>query len=122
MRHDIGAAGDRREREAAADDLAQGANIGDDAVIFLRAAVGEAEASDDLVEDQQQAVLGRELAQALEESRLGRDQALQRLDNDSRSLNGATSTSSCRLLGMPAESGIGRGKLLERRGERLMSP
>lgn len=108
---------------APSDGLAQGADVGGDAVVFLRAAIGDAEAGDDLVEDQQETVLLRELAQALEETGPGRDQALWsgstmmpassalcsriRLATVSRSLNGATRTSSRTLLGMPAESGIG---------------
>ena len=86
MRHDVGAAGDGGERKAAAHDLAQGAEIGRDAVIFLGAAIGEAEAGHDLVEDQRNAVLGRHLAQRLQEARLGRDQALERLDDDAGQL------------------------------------
>ena len=59
VRHDVGAAGDGRQREAAADRLAERADVGRNAVVGLRAAVGEAEAGHDLVEDQHQAVLLR---------------------------------------------------------------
>ena len=59
VRHDVGAAGDRRQREAAADRPCRGAEVGHDAVVFLGAAVGEAEAGHDLVEDQRHAVLLR---------------------------------------------------------------
>ena len=59
VRHDVGAAGDGGQRKAAADDLAQRAEVGRDAVVFLRAAIGEAEAGHDLVEDQRDAVLLR---------------------------------------------------------------
>ena len=86
MGHDVGAAGDGRQREAAADGLAERADVGRHAVVGLRAAVGEAEAGHDLVEDQHQAVLLGELAQAFEETGLGRDQALERLDDDAGQL------------------------------------
>ena len=54
--HDVAPARDRGEREAAADDLAERGEVGHDAVVLLGAAVGEAEAGDDLVEDQRHAV------------------------------------------------------------------
>src|SRR5260370_39405575 len=72
------APGAGREREAAADHLAEGAEVGRDAVIFLRAAVGETEPGDDLVEDQWDAVLGGDLAQRLEEAGGRRGEALGR--------------------------------------------
>ena len=118
--------------------LPRRAQVGRDAVVFLGAAIGEAEAGHDLVEDQRDAVFLRDhVAQRLEEAGLGRDQALERLDDDAGQLvlvlrdqvatvvdvvEGATSISSCRLFGMPAESGIGRGKLPGRLGARLISP
>ncbi len=126
MRHDVGAAGDRREREAAADDLAQRAEVGRDAVVFLRAAVGEAEAGHDLVEDQRNAVLLRDLPQPLQEARLGRQQALERLDDHAGQLVLVLLDQALDhlevverrdqhlvgdALGMPAESGMARGKL-----------
>ena len=52
VRHDVGAAGDGRQREAASDRLAKGANVGCDAAVGLRTSVGEAEAGHDLVKDQ----------------------------------------------------------------------
>src|SRR5262249_52283604 len=75
--HDVGAAGDSGERKAAAYDLAQTAEVGRYAVVFLGAAIGEAEAGDDLVEDQRNAVLGGDRAQGLQEAGLGRNQALE---------------------------------------------
>ena len=52
MAHDVAPPRHRGEREAAADDLAEGDHVRHHAVVFLGAAVGEAEAGDDLVEDQ----------------------------------------------------------------------
>ena len=86
MRHDLLAPGDRREREAAADDLAQGAQIRHDTVIFLGAAIGEAEPRHDLVEDQRHPILGGDLAQFLEKAGRRRDDALKRLDDDAGEL------------------------------------
>ena len=45
--------------QAAADHLAEGGEVGPDAVALLRAAEGHAEAGHHLVEDQQRAVRGR---------------------------------------------------------------
>ncbi len=57
--------------EAAADDLAQGGQVGGDLEPGLGAAEGHAEAGDDLVEDEQGAVLVAESAQAFQEAGLG---------------------------------------------------
>jgi hypothetical protein len=85
MRHDVGPMpGDRRQRKAAADDLAERADVGRDAVALLRAAIGEAEAGDDLVEDQQMPCGRKARAEGLEKARRRRDDPLQRLDDDAR--------------------------------------
>ena len=81
MRHDVGPPGDRRQREAAADDLAERAEVGRHAVVGLRAAIGEAEAGDDLVEDQRDAVLRGDVADALQEAGRRRDQPLEGLED-----------------------------------------
>ena len=57
--HDVGAAADRGEREAAADDLAEDREVGRDAEPALRAAGPDAEAGDHLVEHEERAVRGR---------------------------------------------------------------
>ena len=72
----------RRQREAAADDLSQCAEIGRHAVKRLRAAIGQAEAGHDLVEDQRDAVFRRRRAHRLQEAGPGRDQPLERLHDD----------------------------------------
>ena len=86
VRHDIGPPGDGRQREAAADDLAQRAQVGGDAVVGLCAVIGEAVAGHHLVEDQHDPAPGRFLPQAREEALGGRENALQRLDDDARDL------------------------------------
>ena len=58
-----------RGRQAAADDLAHDREVGQHAGQLLGAAGRDAEAGDDLVEDEQRAGLGRALAQQLEEAR-----------------------------------------------------
>ncbi len=64
--HDRARAADGGHREAAAEALGQGREVGHDAVPLLGAAAAEAEAGDDLVEDEQRAVLARLGAQQLE--------------------------------------------------------
>src|SRR5207249_1752387 len=71
--HDLGFAAEARQLEAAARDLAERRHVRTDVVILLRAAVREAEAGEDLVEDQDDALLAGELAEALEIVRLRRD-------------------------------------------------
>mmetsp|Transcript_10241 Transcript_10241/g.17627 ORF Transcript_10241/g.17627 Transcript_10241/m.17627 type:complete len:515 (-) Transcript_10241:180-1724(-) len=73
--HDVLAAAVGADGEAAADDLAHGGHVGGDAEVALRAAVRDAEAGHHLVEDQQRAVLGGQLAQALQELLGGGDEA-----------------------------------------------
>ena len=86
MRHDIGPPGDGRQREAAADDLAQRAQVGGDTVVGLCAVIGEAVAGHHLVENQHDPAPGRFPPQAREEALGGRENALQRLDDDARDL------------------------------------
>ena len=122
--HHFRAAGDRRERKAAAHRLAVAREIGHDAVFLLRAAPGDAKAGDDLVEHEHDAVSRRHLANRLQKSGLRQQHALQRLDDHrgelvrmasiiatarSVSLNGATSTVSPVSGGTPTESGCARG-------------
>ena len=93
-------AAERRGREPAADDLAHHREVGQHTREFLRAAGRDAEAGDDLVEDQQRVVAGAEVAQQLEEARRGRDQAhvgRVGLDQDRREL----------VLGEGAPDGLG---------------
>ncbi len=56
------------DRQPAADDLAQAGQVGRDAEERLGAAVGDAEAGDHLVEDEQAAGASRELAQRRQEA------------------------------------------------------
>src|SRR5262249_56632819 len=79
MGHDVGAPGNRGQREAAANGLAKRAYIGGDTIVGLGAAIGEAKARHHLIEDEDEAVLLAQLAQAFKKARLGRDQALKRL-------------------------------------------
>ena len=85
--HHLGAAAERRERQAAADDLAEDRQVGQDAEALLRAAARDAEAGDHLVEDEQRAARRRRAPQRLEEARRRRDDAHvpgDRLDEDRR--------------------------------------
>ena len=82
MAHNLFAARYRRERESARDDLAERAHVGLHAVEFLRAAIREAKAGNDFVEYERNAVLRRYLSDALKETGLGRQQALERLYYD----------------------------------------
>src|SRR5215831_5956006 len=82
MPHDLLASHHRGERETSPDDLAEGGQIRHHPVVFLGAAVGEAEARHDLVEDQGHAEAPRELAHAGEEGAVGHDQALEGLHDD----------------------------------------
>src|SRR5438445_418685 len=71
--HDLGLAPEACELEPAAGDLAERRHVRADVVVLLCASVGEAEAGKDLVEDQDDALLPRELSQALEVIGLGRN-------------------------------------------------
>ena len=66
------AAADDADRQAAAERLAVGDEVGAHAEIFLRAARREAEADEDLVEDQHDVALGADRAQPLEPVGIGR--------------------------------------------------
>ena len=80
--HDVGAARDGRQREAAGQRLAEDGQVGDDAVVLLGAAVGEPEAGHHLVEDEEGAQAIGELTEAGEEPGLRPDGPLERLDDD----------------------------------------
>ena len=87
VRHDVAPAAEHADGHAAADDLAERGEVRLDAVELLRAALRDAEAGHDLVEDQDRAVLRAFLAQGLEEARHRRDAvhvAGDRLDDDAR--------------------------------------
>ena len=80
----------RADRHAAANDLAKGDQIGTHAEVFLRAARRKAEARDDLVKDQEAAVLVAQVAQALQKAVLRRHNAhvrRDRLDDHRRDLS-----------------------------------
>ena len=83
--HDLALADERGAREAVRHRLAEGRQVGLDAVGRLRAAEVPAEAGDHLVEDEQRAVPRAQVAQALEEPRRRRDAALG-LEHDTRDL------------------------------------
>src|SRR2546427_4375405 len=73
--HDLGLAPETRQLESAARDLAERRHVRTDVVVFLCASVGKAEAGEDLIENQDDALLPRELSQALEVVGLRRDDA-----------------------------------------------
>src|SRR5881396_1901675 len=73
--HDLRFAPEARQLEPAAGDLAKRRHIRPDVVILLGAAVCEAEAGQDLIEDQDDAPLARELAEPFQVVRLRRDHA-----------------------------------------------
>src|SRR5439155_8655251 len=73
--HQVRPAAECSERKPATDDLAEHGQIRPYAEALLRAATGDAEAGDHLVEDEQGAGRVAEPAQRLEESRLGRNDA-----------------------------------------------
>src|SRR3989442_4275312 len=64
--HDLGLAPETRQLEPAARDLAERRHVRTDVVVLLCASVSKAEASEDLVENQDDALLPRELSQAPE--------------------------------------------------------
>src|SRR3546814_8016826 len=66
--HQFAAAAVGAHRHAAADDLAEGRQVGRDAIARLRAAERDAEAGHHLVEDQQRAVPRAQVAQVLQEA------------------------------------------------------
>ena len=71
------------DSKTAADDFAQGADVGRHPVALLRSAVSHAEPRHDLVENQQDVVFVAKSAQALQIARVGGNDALQWLYNDS---------------------------------------
>ena len=68
--HHLGAAAEGADRHAAADALGQAEQVGLDAELLGRAAVGEHDPGLDLVEDEHDAVLRGQLADPLQEARL----------------------------------------------------
>ncbi len=75
-RHDLLLAAERRRaRRAAAHRFGHAGDVGGDLVELLGAAQRDAEAGDDLVEDEEHAVVVADAAQAFEEAGLGRDDA-----------------------------------------------
>src|SRR6478735_8000913 len=68
--HDVGASGKGADRKATADRLAERGEVGADAIGGTEAAEGEAE-RDDLVDDHERAVAGSELADSVDELRVG---------------------------------------------------
>ena len=109
------AAGDGGQRQAAADDLAVGAEVGAHAVEGLGAAGAKAETGDHLVEDQGAAAGIGDLAQGPDEGmRLqGRELVLHRLDHDRRQFVRALAQHPERLLAGVVE----HQHVLHRRGE-----
>jgi len=83
MPHDLSACPQCGQRKPAADDFPQRADIGHDAVKFLRAAIGQTEAGNYLVKYKQHVVLIGKGTQPFKETRLRRDDPLQRLDDNS---------------------------------------
>ena len=86
--HQLLGGADRGERETSADDLTDARDVGNNTVVLLGASVGEAKASDDLIEDEQDAVASSDLAQPGKEARLGRNEPLERFDDDGGELLG----------------------------------
>jgi hypothetical protein len=71
--HHVRASAERRERQAAADDLPEDRQVRTDVVELLRTAPRDAEAGDHLVEDQQRSGSVAQPAQRGEEAALGRN-------------------------------------------------
>ena len=65
-RHHLCVPPKQASREAAADDLGKGGDVGADVVVLLRAASGDAEAGHHLIEDQQHAILLGDAAHLLQ--------------------------------------------------------
>ena len=108
--HDLAAPTVRPHREAASDHLAERRQVGRDAVERLRSARMHAEPGHHLVEDEQGAVLVGDLAQPLEKTRLGKDEAHvpgDRLDDHRRDVV------------VPGEERLDRLEVVVRRGERV---
>ncbi len=121
--HDVAAPAIGRDGQAAADDFAEGGEVGQYVVQLLSAAGRHAEASHDLIEDKQRTVLAGDAAQGFEIAGLGRNAAhiaADGLDNDRRDLfperskvsstaslllSGRAMVVSLKPLGTPGESG-----------------
>ncbi len=68
--HDLPPAGEGGHREAAADGLGKGAQVGGDAEVLLGASQRQAEAGEGLVKDHQHAIPGTQLPQSLQKAGL----------------------------------------------------
>src|SRR5213593_4227487 len=87
--HQVSAADERRSRQPPGDRLREAGEIGGHAEVLLRAARRHAEARDDLVEDEGDAALPRELAERAKESGVrghGHRATARRLEDDGRDL------------------------------------
>ena len=87
--HDLALAAVRADGEAAADDLTHGGEVGGDAPVLLRAALGDAESCHDLVEGEEGTLGLGDLAETLEELLVGDDEtrvADDGLEDDARNL------------------------------------
>src|SRR5438093_4311254 len=73
--HDLRFAPKARQLEPAAGDLAKRRHVRPDVIVLLGAAVRKAEASQNLIEDQDDAPLARELSEPLQVIRLRRNHA-----------------------------------------------
>lgn len=101
-----------KRRQPAADDLAERRQIGPHAERRLRAAEGHAKSADDLIEDQQRAMLACQRAEAREEPRIGRHEAHVRRDGLEDHARDA--------LAVLAEGSVERVDRIERDDERLL--
>src|SRR5215217_1814319 len=75
LEHEVGAAGDGGEGQTVGERFGVGRQVGDDAVLGLDTAKVGAEPGEDLVEEEDDTVPGRPLAQEFEETGRGRDAA-----------------------------------------------
>jgi hypothetical protein len=75
MTHDVAGAAIGPHGQPAADNLAERGDVGNAVVKLLRAAGGEPEPGDDFVENEKRAASFRDVAQALQKSRLWRNNA-----------------------------------------------
>ena len=106
--HQLLRGADRRQRKATAHDLADTRDVRRHAVVLLGPAVRQAKARDHLVEDEQDPVPSRDLAQALQEAGLGRDEPLERLDDDRG-----------QLIGVGGDDALHRGQIVVRRDQHV---
>ena len=86
MRHDIPTPHNRGQWETTANHLAQCRNIGGNAIIFLRPAIGKAEARHNFVKDQHNAIAITFLTQQLKKTWRRWNNALQRFHDNCRNI------------------------------------